>query len=359
MIIQRFISVRPRPIPYSLTGFVDLNKSDPFFLGRDRGDVLKFLCKTCEREVVELWFAEELKAYQSAGQYGAIDLMTDWLNADQDLSRLVQIACFLKNGPCFNAVDFAQGLASTWVSVPQKSVQQLNMLMLPKGEVHGVWSLFGNVLLDVLGGKGRNIRANIDENEVLSILDYFFPKNKEAQAEFSKTRGRVIESLDLKSKGIDVKELMDRVTNNSHDQYRVDGEAFLTLSSDMEFSTAQKMILTAIARNIASLKEDEDPEKKEFFTDTITGLKRKIIKLSEEYSPVYTESAWAWIDQEEERELLVGLLMLTCLKGDHSDYVDVKRAIFEKRWLACKVMALTKDKDAIMELEESVASLKI
>lgn len=39
-------------------------------------------------------------------------------------------------------------------------------------------------------------------------------------------------------------------------------------------------------------------------------------------------------------------------EGDQRDYVAVKKAIFEKRWLACKVLSLSKDENAIAELEK-------
>ncbi|WP_024335419.1 hypothetical protein [Desulfotignum balticum] len=317
--------------------------------GRDRGEILQFLFDRCERGEVEQWFSENLKAYQSAGQFGAIDLMTDWFNADQELSRLIQIACLQENGACFNSLDFARGLAATWISIPKELVRQLELLQLPKGQPHGVWSLFGNVFLDMFGGKGRNIRSYISESEVLSVFETFFPDDKEIQAEYTKQTKKLIESLDLTSLGIDFKALMEEYANTD-DQFRADGEAFFMLNSEADLTTGQEMFLTAIARNVHRYN-DGDSKKKEILTDTINGLKKMIIKISDKYGPVCTEKAWEWIDGETDRELLVCLLILTILKGDQRDYVAVKQAIFEKRWLACKVLSLSKDENAIAELE--------
>ena len=317
--------------------------------GRDRGETLKFLFDRCERGEVEQWFSENLKTYQSAGQFGAIDLMTDWFNADQELSMLIQIACLQENGACFNSLDFARGLAATWISIPKELVEQLEILQLPKGQSHGLSSLFGNVFLDMSGGKGRNIRSYIAESEVLSIFETFFPDNKEIQAEYTKKTKKLIESLDLESQGFDFKALMEKCSN-ADDQFRVDGEAFFMLNSEVDLTTGHEMVLTAIARKVHKYN-DGDSEKKEILTDTINGLKKMIIKISDKYGPVCTEKAWEWIDVETDRELLGCLLILTILKGNQRDYVAAKQAIFEKRWLACKVMSLSKDENAIAEFE--------
>lgn len=317
--------------------------------GRDRGKPLKFLFDRCERGEVEQWFSENLKAYQSASQFGAIDLMTDWFNADQELSRLIQIACLQENGACFNSLDFARGLAATWISIPKELVQQLELLQLPEGQPHGVWSLFGNVFLDMFGSKGRNIRSYISESEVLSVFETFFLNDKEIQAEYIKQTKKIIESLDLTSQGVGFKALMEEYANTD-DQFRADGEAFFMLNSEADLTKGQEMVLTAMARNVHQ-SNDGDSGKKEFLTDTINGLRKKIIKISDKYGPVCTEKAWEWIDGETDRELLVCLLILTILKGDQSDYVAVKKAIFEKRWLACKLLSLSKDENAIAELE--------
>jgi hypothetical protein len=67
-----------------------------------------------------------------------------------------------------------------------------------------------------------------------------------------------------------------------------------------------------------------------------------------------TEDAWAWIDAEDDPELLELPLVFAAMKEQAQQFWNMRRALFERRAFAQAVLAASKDDDLCAEVAEMV-----
>lgn len=119
------------------------------------------------------WFIGELKYFTKPTQMGAIDLLAAWLCATEDLRTLCHLACLNRNGPLFDPLQFASGLASTWISI-DKSLRESNERAVDTAAIP---------LKSEIGGmsafRHRKMRIYIDKDTVINILKECFSNHAE------------------------------------------------------------------------------------------------------------------------------------------------------------------------------------
>jgi hypothetical protein len=127
-------------------------------------------------------------------------------------------------------------------------------------------------------------------------------------------------------------------TNGAHvPARRPEGEveAALALSSAADLSPAQRDHILALAclarRHVVSSAEPP------------AALRRTIATLLAQNGPVLTEDAWAWIEREDDADVLGLLAALAALETRDPDLGRARRVLFESRPLCCHAAAALRD----------------
>jgi hypothetical protein len=84
------------------------------------------------------------------------------------------------------------------------------------------------------------------------------------------------------------------------------------------------------------------------------NLWKRIVKLAEKRRIVVTESAWDWIDNEEDIDMLWVLLSLTLINEDEITFCCLRRAVFENRNMCREIVRLMNDDKEMSEVTESI-----
>ena len=84
------------------------------------------------------------------------------------------------------------------------------------------------------------------------------------------------------------------------------------------------------------------------------NLWKRIVKLAEKRCIVVTESAWDWIDNEEDIDMLWVLLSLTLINEDEITFCCLRRAVFENRNMCREIVRLMNDDKEMSEVTESI-----
>jgi len=279
------------------------------------------------------WFLEQLQDYTSANQLGAIDLSMAWLNATKDLKTLCELACLHENGPQFDPVEFAEALASTWLSVEESMRRVLRPFRKPKGETDSVATLFGAMLFDVGGLKGRGMRVYLDENKVLKILSGLFPNHAKTMEDIFKA-----ETEKIRKNLADSRQGVQALVKRSREEPEIgDGKSFLLLKSTANLSKGQRMMLESAAYFLARIRPKVKKQYPEIFKESARFLHDRIVSVSERQDLILTEDAWKWIDRENNLEVLRFILMLVLIDNDEQKFWNLRQGLLENREV-CKAL---------------------
>ncbi len=302
------------------------------------------LFRVGDADTIKLWFRNNLRNYQSAGQLGIIGLLMLWLNAEQELKTLYYLACLDEEGPSFDPAEFTKALVSTWVTVPPSTRAALNLFHKPAGATDTVNTQMGSALLDISGAKGRDIRRYIDKQKVSAVLEELFPKDLRRLEKILNRKTREIEEM--------LSEIREPVRKferrNEAEPETGDGRSFLFFESVEMLSEIQDMMfkLTAYAASKLILAVAKKPETSQW---TVAEIKTRIIVLCKKQGYRLTEDAWAWIDEEENRALLMLLFSYLTIDNHEQSFWNIRTAIFENRKLAQSVLAASRNKAVLAD----------
>jgi len=112
-----------------------------------------------------------------------------------------------------------------------------------------------------------------------------------------------------------------------------DGTSFLFFESPETLSERQQSVFKFLvfqASRIGSMAAEELPQIVEW---SLPKLKDLLIFACEQQGIQLTEDAWAWIDAEEDHELLRFLLSCSGIKNNEQSFWKLRKALFENRAL--------------------------
>jgi len=211
-------------------------------------------------------------------------------------SPVLSLACLDKEGPCFDPVEFTKALVSTWVTIPPSTRAALNVFRRPVGATDTVNTQLGSVLFDMSGVKGRDIRRYVDRQEVSAVLKELF--SGETQ--------RLEVLLDQEIRKIDkmLSEIRDPAREFEWSKSEVEtgnGRSFLFFESVETLSEIQDLMFKMTAFAASKLTLGVAKKRPEISQWTVIEIKSRIIDLCDRRGLRFTEDAWAWIDEEEDR----------------------------------------------------------
>ncbi len=328
-----------------------LHFSDIFIA--DNNQLFSALFIMSEQDAFRQWFLGQLRNYESANQWGAIDLSIGWLNSTEDLVTLCELACINDVGPKFDPVTFSSSLASTWISIEPSLRDVMQVFRKPEGAIDSIATLFGSFLLDASGGKGRSIRYYMAEEEVLSILVALFPDHSLKIRESFKTRTEQIRQS-LSDCQEPVQELIKRVEDEEPEMG--DGRSFMHVESIKNLSPQQTFMLKGMAYTLANIRAQIRSDIPELFSESCEQWKDKIVRISHEQGLTLSEDAWKWIDQEEQRELLLLVLTIVLLNKREQTVWNLRCALLENRELCQAALEMSNDEEMLANMAKELRS---
>jgi len=287
---------------------------------------------------LEAWLADELRAYQSPRALGVTGLAMHWLNADRDLATLCRIACLSDTGPRFDPTAFAETLAGTWIMVPPEVRSALAPFDRPAGVPDSVHTQLGMALLDMSGFKGRRIRRHIPRDAVVAVLTELFP----AQA------GPIRDAIDAQAssitRGLDsVRAPVDALDQVSREEIEIgDGRSFLSFQSVESMTERQRTLFNYFAytaNRLLGMLPEQLPESASWTHAECIGM---LERACDAHGITLTEDAWAWIDAEQDRDLLAMLISFAAMNESEQRFWNMRLALFERRAFAQAVLAASR-----------------
>ena len=110
-----------------------------------------------------------------------------------------------------------------------------------------------------------------------------------------------------------------------------DGESLIQRQPGQALSPGQERVLRELA---AALRKDWDPFRLELHTclqQDRPARRRMLMQVADEKRLAFTETAWAWIDAEDDLEILDLLLCLMAAESNAQLLCNLRRALFEHR----------------------------
>jgi hypothetical protein len=318
----------------------------------DRDDLFEALFAMSDRQTFIQWFAEQLSRYKSPSQFGPIDLYISWLNVTKDLKTLCEVACIDENGPRFDPEAFASALANTWLTIEISERNFMDVFLKPKGATDTVATQFGMILLDAWGGKGRNMRHYMKQEEVLEIMGGLFPSHSEQIRNIFKDATEEIKEGMAKSRD-GVQNMAKRADSKGYPEIG-DGSSFVLLKSLGQASETQTFMLQALAFGVNGFRTAAMEEAPHFFEGPPEEMKKKIIRICNDQGPVLTEDAWEWIDNEEDHDLLSFIMLLMLIKSYEQKFWNIRKGLLENRELCVNFLEMTRDKELLADVAKNI-----
>lgn len=313
-----------------------------------QSDLYKELRDVYDSDIIQQWFMTKLSDYDSPSQFGCLDMFIAWLNSTHDPEPLCHMACIDKKGPGFAPADFADALASTWISIDKDRQGIMDIFLKPEGDTDTVFSQFGMIFMDMGGFKGRDMKFHMKEEHVLSILEKKFPLDfSDTKQAFVKRNNEEKEKLDLLTEP--VRSLTKRVYEDRSDPL---GDTFPILETMADATEDQIFMLRGAAAGLRRLEKNLTEEEKERFDKSNQELIEIIIFLTEKMGPKLSEDAWEWIDKEEDTQFLRFLALLLMIDNHEQKFWNMRKGILENRNLARDVFEMFNDPEIESFLEE-------
>lgn len=262
------------------------------------------------------YYKEEMKEYNSVSQFGVINMMIDILNMGYSLEDLSDICCLSEDGPKFNKDEFIKSLCSTWVFVPRKHIDAMDIYKKDQGQADNVNRQMENMYLEMKGFQGRNIEVYIPIDEFRKSLKCIFEEKDNVEEIINETYMYIIEKLEKQT------ELIDQV-NREHNEMLESNRI-----SEMEQILDLQKILNIdqkIVQSLGSIKKIANhmaDNSKELGSDKIfPGIEDKYsqnqlaVKAISNEGIVLSKNAWNWIENiEDYREWMILITAIGMLK---------------------------------------------
>jgi len=292
----------------------------------------KSVYNLCDKQFFNKWFLNELKLSEFPDYPDTIDMYMEWLNTTGDLKKLCYMACIDKNGPLFNQFSFVKALASTWIGIDETKFDFLNIFQedIIQDEDFG----FGMMFMNIDGFMGKKLRFHMNIEDICKIFKELFKQDyDDIQKAFIK--GTQDAEKQLIRLNDPIKDLLE--ANNDEPDIFSSENYFMDIDDINKASQKHIMMIKAVAQAIKHLLNKFLERKPELIDKDCDSLLSTLTELSTEYSPIFTEYAWKWIDKEN-KNMLQMLIILMAMNREGRQFWNLRKAVFENQNLAKSVL---------------------
>ncbi|MEK4750441.1 hypothetical protein NST77_23390 [Niallia sp. FSL W8-0177] len=327
----------------------------------DQEEKFKVIYNRFAKNTFLKWFSDELKAYSSPNQLGALKLLINFINVTDDLYNLLDIICKSRKGPKILDSEVIRAVARTWVCLPREKFSFLDVFAKVSGHPEVIERQFDSVILDMMF-VGRGMNTYIPLTEVVKILEEYstHPVSKiesMLKQEISKIEEQL---LAFQNQIRPVLEITEASTEDK--MYLADEDAFLYYDgSKIVLTDEQELTLKAIAYSIKTfLNREGEGVLKEFLSVPLAKLKMVLAAfVNEKYNMILTEQAWQWIEKLDD-PLLVKVLLAKLIIDDADNlknvktHSDIRKAMFENKLVVQRIAEYMNDEKMMQEIGKFV-----
>ncbi|HIJ82699.1 MAG: hypothetical protein HW380_3897 [Magnetococcales bacterium] len=305
-----------------------------FFLayhGED-DDGIQIVARNVEPTILQRCYARFLASCPPPKTVGFDGACQDWINADGDLSALINMACLNEVGPQADPVQMGESLVSTWLTAPADSIRSMPRPEEHKVESPGIDDLFTDTMMLMCGMQGLHTRIRIPVETVLAEFQKLFPDR------FDEIRQAVLMQHDkllekLKELDHEYAKLMQKIldeqsaTVQQRPLFKMSDLRHLNACDPLpdEINEVMDSVAHSLKASIQKLMEST-PELNGQGADYIRVT---IYKQSRHRHIALTEAGWRWIDQETDVNTLLLALFLVSIMDNSQDFVNFRNALLE------------------------------
>lgn len=309
------------------------------FLG-SREDAIRLFLRRAPRELVLDWLVEGLSEVANHGlTLGVISLFQAWMNAGGHLDDLIDAAVLRAAGPHLAPTLVAKGLVAAGASLAPERIDGLDHLDRPATQPPSIASMLGNALLDMSGFTARHCRRRIGAAALIERMQAHFPEQAEACREVIDSQTAILQEQ-LTDLG---RWAADSGRRAEEDVELGDGESFVRRRPGDQLSAWQESCLRELAHTLREHWEELRAGASQRLADSISARRQAVLRIAQQRRLSLTEAGWAWIDAENDPELLDLLLLLLANNTHDAFLVNLRRGLFEHRELCLRLQALILD----------------
>ncbi|MBF0181814.1 MAG: hypothetical protein HQM03_17495 [Magnetococcales bacterium] len=304
-----------------------------FFLayhGED-DDGIRIVARNVESSILQNCYARFLANCPKPKTVGFDGACQDWINADGDLSALIDMACLNEAGPKADPVEMGESLVNTWLTAPADTIRSLPRPEEHKVESPGVEDLFSYSMMLMYGMQGLQTRIHVPVETVLAEFQKIFPDRfDEIRQAVLMQHDKLLETLRTLDKEYaqtkqGVQEKQDDIQQNSScemcDLHHLGDSGSLP----DEMNEMIESVSHTLKERLQDLLELM-PELKGKGADRI---REAIYKQSRRRYIALSEAGWRWIDQETDVTTLLLVLFLVSVTDDSYYFVRFRDALLE------------------------------
>lgn len=290
-------------------------------------DRIRVLQRHIARETLLDWLASQVARYEGRITLGVLSGFRHWLNATGDLDGLIDAVSSRSAGTQLTPDQLASALVSTGVTLEPERLAGLEQLDRPAATPASVYSQLGNAMLDVMGTSARNCLYRLGVTAVSERLQARFPDHADTcRATLERETATLVQRL---------RDLGTWATHTSDgaesDEESGDGQSFVQHHPGEPLSPAQTFILDEFGANLGQVWNDWQNGLVPRLGTDIRARHRLLMRIAEQRTLALTESGWAWIDAEQDIQIL-DLLLLLSSKNDMTElFTNLRRGLCEHR----------------------------
>ncbi len=321
-----------------------IDVASELFIG-ERRHILKTCLDRWGSQRLRQWMALGLGSF-SASMVGALDLMSDWLDVTGDVEGLCRLACLDSDGPGYEPGAFVEALLQSKLTAPAHVGDPLDALSPPPGEADSVEAILARFML-TQSLTPRHMDFRISADALASVLQEHFGEQaghwrhriERATDSHVNTAQRLTTFFDR----------IDERTARSPVATVADMAAASSLA-DLHPDWQMTCLLSwwRAARLVAQIPAQAAQAR--YFPSEPNELRERLATLTLDAGMILTEDAWAWIDQEDDPQILLRAFALQLVARTKGVLRDLQWGLLENPALCRELQAALADPEKITSL---------
>lgn len=327
-----------------LRGLAKENILDSFIslkIGEDEQKLNEFIAENFDKEEINKYYMSNLKnEYTSAGQLGAEKILINYLNMGYSLEEVCDLFCYKEEGPKFKEIDFVRAIADTWLFIPLKYRECMNMLKKSSDNPAKIYHQFGLMFLNI-GFLGRLNNEYIPFEEGLTILNNKFPEVQDIR--------KLVEDKNIEIIGMlqkmetELSQISESVIELHENKIVCDFDELIYYTAEHQLSQEiEELIKQVKGFALDTINSDEKIIEMLRYIDKKDDYVKLLVRATKKDNLLLSRQAWNWMEGINDIKVYKVLIGIALTVGGEN-VRDLKKAVFENREFFTKyIMSICK-----------------
>ncbi|MFL0250626.1 hypothetical protein ACJDT4_09360 [Clostridium neuense] len=323
-----------------LNGLVGENVLGSFMslkIGENEERLNEFIAENFDKEEINKYYMSKLKKhYTSLGQLGAEKILINYLNMGYSLEEISDLFCYKEEGPKFNEIDFVKAIADTWLFIPLKHRECMNILKKSSDNPTKIYHQFGLMFLN-MGFLGRLNNKYLPFEEGLAILNNKFPEVQDIR--------KLVEDKNIEIIGT-LQKMETELSQISESAIELHENKIICDFDELMYYTAEHQLSQEIEELIKQVKEFalNIMKSNENIIEILRDIDKKddyvklLVRVTKKDNLLLSRQAWNWVEGINDikvYKVLIGIALTVASENVR----DLKKAVFENREFFTKYIA--------------------